>query len=282
MKNSVRSRDLSLIALVTVVAASLSFSSRAHAEESAPEETPTELSTPEAEGTTAPDRSSDSVEGTEVTPPTTPEKDTPTEPAPSNADHGLFGPVQVGVMAAAAFPGLTHYSIESRLFKSFGLSVGMGGLSTKSGDVEFETQHWDIRGRWFPFSASFFLGAALGSTEYTGKLKKDIDFAFGGSTKTVPTTFEGGIERTELTPMLGWQWITSIGFTVGLDFGYQMTMSSSSSVDVTPEGLSDTETAAIKDLEDYKKSEKQLKDDFLDVFKDKGLPNVTFGLGWML
>jgi hypothetical protein len=200
----------------------------------------------------------------------------------SKEGEGLFGPYRIGFMAAGAIPGLTHYSLESRLFQKFGVSVGFGGLRTKVSDVELATSHWDIRGRWFPFTGSFFLGAGFGSTKYEGKLVKNLEFSSGGTTQSVETSFTADITRTELTPMIGWQWITGIGLAFGLDFGWQMALSSSSTVSVKPKGLSDSERALIEDQEDFKKAKKQLQDDFIDVFKEAGLPNVTLGIGWML
>jgi hypothetical protein len=196
--------------------------------------------------------------------------------------HGLLGPIRVGAMVSGGIPALVHYSLESRFYRIAGLGVGFGGLGTKQSDIELKVSHWDIRARWFPFEGSLFLGAGYGASKYDATLKKTLELEAGGVKKKVPTTFKAEVERNELTPMLGWQWIFGPGFTMGLDFGWQVAMGSSSNLTISPEGLTPAEKALLEEQKDYKDNLKKVKDDFLDKYKGKGLPHVSLGFGWMI
>lgn len=245
------------------------------------EKTPTEPSateaTPAATEPTppvapAPEQTSDTVEGASVV----------LDDEPDTEGHGVLGPIRVGALVSAGVPAFLHYSLESRFYRMVGLGVGFGGFSTTQKDIDLKVSHWDVRARWFPFEGSLFLGAGYGASKYTATLKKTLEFEAAGTTKKVPTIFKANIERSELTPMLGWQWIFGPGFTMGLDFGWQMAMGSSSDLKISLEGLSAQEKEEIEKQKDYKDNLKKVQDDFLDKYKGTSLPHVSLGFGWMI
>ena len=113
-------------------------------------------------------------------------------------------------------------------------------------------------------------------------MAKTIQIEVAGAKKQVPTKFKAKVKRSELTPMLGWQWILGPGFTVGLDLGWQVATSSSSDLTIETEGLTDAERALLEAQPEYKSNEKKVRDDFLDKYQGKGLPHAALGLGWMI
>jgi hypothetical protein len=195
--------------------------------------------------------------------------------------EGLWGPYRFGPMIALQLPGGNHLSLEGRLHRVLGLSIGLGGFATEADNVEFSAGHLDAKARWFPFMGDFFVGLGLGSSAYRAQLTKDLSLSVNGVQRTTKTTFEARIARTEVTPMFGWQWLFEPGFTLGLDLGAHLALNSSSKLNIKPEGLTDAERAALEETSDYKDARKKVDDDFLDVVQDAALPYLSLGIGWL-
>lgn len=199
----------------------------------------------------------------------------------SREGYGLLGPVRLGAMVAVGVPDVLHYSLESRFYRIAGLGIGFGGFTAKAGSVEVKARHFDARLRWFPFEGSFFLGAGLGASKYEAKLQQDVTIKVQNADRKVPVDFSAEIDRTNATPMLGWQWIFGPGFTLGLDFGWQFAMGSKGEVKVDTAGLTAQEREVLEQQKEYKDAKKKV-DDVFDDYKGTSLPHASIGLGWML
>lgn len=195
--------------------------------------------------------------------------------------YGLLGPVRLGAMVAVGVPDVLHYSLESRFYRIVGLGLGFGGFTARAGSVEVGAKHFDARLRWFPFSGSFFLGTGLGTSKYETSIERDVPIKIQNLERNVPVDFSAEIDRTNLTPLLGWQWIFGPGFTMGLDFGWQFAVSSKGKVSIDTNGLSAPEREAIEQQQEYKDAKKKV-DDVFDGYKGTSLPHASLGLGWLL
>ena len=86
---------------------------------------------------------------------------------------------------------------------------------------------WDVGLRIYPLRGTFFVGVGFGQQTI------DADV----SDKTTPgATGSARVKSWVLTPRLGWQWVWSSGFAMGLDFGVQFVVSHSETIN-TPPGL---------------------------------------------
>mgnify|MGYP001580186530 CR=1 FL=1 len=181
--------------------------------------------------------------------------------------RGLLGPVTVGPMInIVSIPG---GAIEAKYtdLLGFGLkftflpAITLGGSS-----IGYNT--FDGRARWFPFRGSFFLGAAFGNQSLTASGSNSISTG-GGS---ITTDLNIGVSTLYLTPHLGWRWVWESGFMMGMDFGWQAALATTTTLTLS---LSDkTAEAAVKATDDYKTLESNVTS-MGDRIGKAGLPSLT-------
>lgn len=164
---------------------------------------------------------SGSFESQWLAPVETAPRDRPSNTAPERpskrTDH-----VRLGALASAGFP--RPLSIEGivKLERLLALGFEYSTLPrTRVSDVHFGA--WAIAGsaRVFPMRGPFFLGLRAGRQHLSA------DAAVSGYGYTVPITL--GVDTTFLSPQIGFLWTWDPGFTLGIDAGLQIPLSSDTS-----------------------------------------------------
>ncbi len=180
--------------------------------------------------------------------------------------RGYLGPITLGpTMSASISTYPIQLGVEGRYLDMFGFALTYGFFPELSFDsAKAKASAFDARLRWFPFNGAFFLGATLGFQNLTGT--GSISGSSATSTIDVKTTF--------WTPTLGWRWAWESGFVMGLDFGWQMAVSSTST-------FSTNASAIVQATSEYQNT----KTDVEKVGKDLGntaLPSITLiHIGYM-
>ncbi len=195
------------------------------------------------------------------------------EPQEQEVKGGLFGPFRVGPTIAIGFPHPLTYGIDFTWKDEFGAALTFGDFSLpEMSGVTVKVSNWDLRGRWFPWQDSFFLGAAYGSQTISAVAKKNITAAG----QTVSTRLRLDIDTSYFTPHIGWLATWDVGFTFGFEIGYQMALSSNSKdLNVTP---ADPTVLATNE---FAKLNKDVKD-VGEMIGKKPVPYLTLAkLGWM-
>jgi hypothetical protein len=201
-------------------------------------------------------------------------------PAAEGGEHdGLFGPLRVGATAAVGFPHPLTFGLDATYAGLAGGGVSFGSFKTPEvGGASVSISNWDVRGRWFPFRGSFFLGAAYGSQTIEAKATDDIAAATG---QKVDTSIKLKVDTTYMTPHLGWFATWDSGFTLGFELGYQIALSSKAKDPEVHAGTA-AETEAVTQTDDFKKAQKDAKD-ATERFGKTSLPYLTLlRLGWLL
>jgi hypothetical protein len=210
-----------------------------------------------------------------------PEAVAPSE-ASSKSSGGLLGAFRVGPTVSLAFPYLLNGSIDAKWNNLIGLSVSGGKMKRDIQDeTSLEVFNWDVRARWFPWSGSFFLGAAFGNMGIVGKKSKDLNIKNNDVTLKIPTTVRMEVKTTYLTPHLGWMATWDAGFTLGFEVGYHMPLSSKAEMQT---GFSDVSTEAeeeLKQSDEYKKAKKDVEDK-TEAYGKKAVPYINLlRIGWL-
>ncbi len=118
----------------------------------------------------------------------------------------------------AALPRPISYGIESKFRDMFGLSLGYGYFPKVTlSSVSLKITGWDVRLKWYPFQGAFFLGAGLGNQTLEGSSTQTVS--------GIPATLNITQDNAFFLPHLGWNWIWSSGFFMGMDLGVQLSMS---------------------------------------------------------
>lgn len=207
----------------------------------------------------------------------------PEETAASTpSDGGIFGPFRVGATAAIGFPLLLNYSLDATWDKTVGVSFGGGRFRTKIDKTEIEIFNWDVRGRWFPWQGSFFLGAAFGNQGIVANTEQNLKYKAGDTELKVPTTLRLEVETNYLTPHLGWFKTWRPGFTLGLmEIGYHIPLSSKAELQTAFDDVSASSEEELKNSNEYKKAKKDVED-LAKTFGETAVPYINLiRLGWL-
>ena len=124
----------------------------------------------------------------------------------------------------------------------FGASLDLGYIPMVSvgghGNAKIGFTNVSGAGRIYPFSRSFFLGAAVGSRSFRAKARDD---ATGAEARA-------SVASVYLAPELGWRWIWGSGFFMGVDLGWQFVLSHKATFDfpatAKPKDVTDVQHAA--------------------------------------
>lgn len=156
----------------------------------------------------------------------------------SNARSWRLGPT-----VAIAIPHPANVGLEGRFFhKLAGFAFTYGFLPEMTvSDVSAKMTSWDLRARLHPFRGAFFLGAAYGNQDLTGRRSENI---LGTSQSTTLK-----ISTTTFTPHIGWRW--GDRFVFGIDLGVQLSLKHKNTLTTTASGAQQSDpayTQAINDL----------------------------------
>lgn len=147
-----------------------------------------------------------------------------------DSEGGLLGPVTLGPSVSLALPSPINLGVEGRFLDHLGFGVNYGFLPefTFSG-AKLKLTSFDARVRVFPFGGAFFLGTSLGRQSITAS-NTTVTTVSGQS---VTSTVSLDANTVYATPSIGWRWGGRKGFVFGIDFGYQVSLSSSSTLATT-------------------------------------------------
>jgi hypothetical protein len=183
----------------------------------------------------------------------------------SNSSEPSQSLLRIGPTVSLALPRPINLGVEGRYTPFFGFAANYGFLPTltiSNASVKFNS--FDIKARIFPFGKSLFLGAAFGVQNLTGSA---ID-------ATTSSTVSLNVKTVFLTPTVGWRWQGSGGFVFGIDFGWQLPLSSSSE-------LTSNASAAAQANASYLSTKSDVEKAGNDIGKT-GLPSLTLlHFGWM-
>ena len=92
---------------------------------------------------------------------------------------------------------------------------------------------WEVALRIYPLRGTFFLGMGAG--------QQVIDASVNDKTSPLPIGASARVQSWVLTPRIGWQWVWSSGFAMGLDFGVQFVVGHTEDVFLPPGTTPDVE-----------------------------------------
>jgi opacity protein-like surface antigen len=177
--------------------------------------------------------------------------ETKVEDTSSDPNRGILGPVTIGPTVSLAFPHPANIGVEGRFTDYLGFALDYGFLPQLSvSDASLKISSFDARVRVFPFGGSFFLGCSLGRQSINAT--KDVTTTVSG--QSVTGNFALDISTTYAQPTIGWRWGGRKGIIFGIDFGYQMVLSSSSTPTIT------SSNAAIETTDEYQSGVKKVTD----------------------
>jgi hypothetical protein len=173
----------------------------------------------------------------------------PAAPAatPYGKASGLIPGVLVGPkLALLPIPSVYGVGLEARILNSIGLTLDYGAWpSTKipnaeNADAKMEYRDLNAAVRWFPWSRRFYLGAAFGTRSFKASATESTTGLLG---KTE-------VKSSYFAPEVGWRFIWSSGFFMGLDLGWQIITSTTSTFDL-PAGMPAQDKQDLKDAADH-------------------------------
>lgn len=167
----------------------------------------------------------------------------------------LFGP-HLNLLALPPGLGLEVRALENQL----GLSLDFGFVpSTTIEQAEASWNDLSLAARWYPWAGRFFLGARAGTRSFEASAKDE-------TAPGVTTEASAKVRSTYLAPELGWRFAWQNGFFMGIELGWQLILSSDTTLDIP--AATDPQTRA--DVVDA-----------ADAVGDTGLPILTvLQLGW--
>ena len=161
-------------------------------------------------------------------------------------DPGRF---RVGVnLGIVSIPRLINVEGYARLHSYLGISGGWSTFPKFASDAilswagaksdttdatlnKFEA--WEVALRIYPLRGTFFLGVGAG--------QQVIDASVTDKTSPLSIGASARVQSWVLTPRIGWQWVWSSGFAMGLDFGVQLVVGHSETVNIPPGTSPDVE-----------------------------------------
>jgi hypothetical protein len=159
---------------------------------------------------------------------------------------------QVGPNFGMGFPFLTQFGVDYQLNDRFTFELSNHELGFDITDASLSMTRQELGVRWHIFQGSFFFGLAYGN----------MNFSATGTDSGQTVTFD--IDAQTLTTKFGWLWgIKDGGLYVGMDFGIQSPMSTSTSI-TNSSGLP-TSNQAYQDAEEA-----------ADTIAKASLPVVSF------
>jgi hypothetical protein len=137
-----------------------------------------------------------------------------------STEDPVSGPFSLGPTVGIAIPHPANIGLEGRFNRYFGFAINYGFLPQISfEDVKLKMNSYDARVRIFPFQGAFFVGTSFGKQSIVANTVAITDGTASSLTLEATTLY--------LTPTLGWRWGGQTGLIFGIDFGWQVVLSSS-------------------------------------------------------
>jgi hypothetical protein len=167
-------------------------------------------------------------------------------PAPAyGKSEGLLPGMVIGPKLSLLRVPAPGFGVEAKFQNVFGLSLDFNFIPTTTiEDVSARYGDVSLGAKWYPWRGAFFLGAALGRRTFEASAEDDT---------TVPgRTLEASAEvsSTYLAPGLGWRWVWQSGFFMGMDLGWQIILSSDTTLDIPSEIASTSDAQDVRDASD--------------------------------
>jgi hypothetical protein len=126
-------------------------------------------------------------------------------------------------------PQLLNGEVVLKIKDTVGIGVAYGMIPTitfPGGDAKIQMHAIQGTLRWFPWSGSFYLGAGFGSQTLKATMTSSSTQTLNGV--AIPGSLETVANASTLfvAPQLGWLWTWGSGFTLGLNAGVQIPLSS--------------------------------------------------------
>lgn len=159
------------------------------------------------------------------------------------------------------------------------LSLNMSGSQVGLG-----MNAWWAGLRFHPMRGSFFIGADMSGMNVSAG--RDFTFSLvGGLSETRNISLTAAM--LQVTPMLGWRWVTQSGFFTGLELGASITYSAA--LNPTVERKADDNTYQIEGTgislpQEITNKENELRDNLqpiADIAKRFPLPHIRFLIGFL-
>jgi hypothetical protein len=154
--------------------------------------------------------------------------------------EGLIPNTVIGPkLALLPIPGVFGVGLEAKFLNLVGVGVDYNAFPTvKLGDVKAGYSDLSFNARVFPWKGSFYLGAAVGSRSFMAKASD----SFSGQEIKVE------VKSAYVAPELGWRFVWSSGFFMGIDLGYQIVISPKTTLTLPP--IASVDPTAKKNVED--------------------------------
>lgn len=139
---------------------------------------------------------------------------------------GVAGPITMApTLTVIGFPSPFRFGFEAKALNLAGLGFDYGFLPSMTfSNVKIKYNSWRITGRVYPFRGAFFVGLGFGKQNLSGSSANSVTVA--GTPYSV--NYSVDVNTTILVPHIGWRWIWSSGFFLGMEYGVQVASSSTS------------------------------------------------------
>jgi hypothetical protein len=130
----------------------------------------------------------------------------------------VIGP-KLSILSLPA-PGI---GVEAKIRNVVGLSLDYQLIpDVRADDLKVEYTDVKLAAKWYPWHGAFSLGAAFGRRSFEATAHDDA------------TNLDASVEvaSTYLAPQLGWRWVWNSGLFLGMDLGYQIILSSRTTLSV--------------------------------------------------
>lgn len=170
-------------------------------------------------------------------------------PAPVAAEpvygkpSGLIPGVVLGPkFALLPVPYAFGVGLEARFANQYGVGVDYNWIpSIGFGDqVKVGFNDISLNARIFPWKARFYLGAALGQRNFFAKVEDSLS----------RQELKVEVKSTYLAPEIGWRFVWGGGFFMGIDLGYQIVLSSDTTLKIPGVPVDVTDQKNVQDAGD--------------------------------
>jgi hypothetical protein len=162
--------------------------------------------------------------------------------------QGVAGPVTFG--PSLTLLGLTRpfsIGLEGKYRDRAGAAFFYGFLpELKLSGVSVKYSSWDARVRWYVFRGSFFAGLGYG--------KQNLEASKTETIQAQSVTGNLKMDTSYIIPHVGWHWVWTSGFFMGMDLGIQLPISRSQT-------FSSTAPAALQASAEYRSLESKVNDE---------------------
>jgi len=173
--------------------------------------------------------------------------------SPARADEPAYGKTQGAIPGILIGPKLNIFAIppgfglEAKLLENkLGLAFDLGIIPTTkavdsgdSGEATLQWLDWSLAARYYPWAARFYVGLAAGGRTITAAAKNN----------QTGVEAKAEVSSTYIAPEIGWKFVWDAGFFMGIDLGYQIIVSNSSSFTL-PRGVDPKDEKDVRDLSD--------------------------------